>query len=243
MDNDPPEPLKLPPSDSINMTLLEQIQKYSPPGWDFTDCELEIAEAEEDMKRLNEGGISYPPKIYTFAAFWETPFQSVRVVIIGQDPYHQEGMAMGLAFSTFRENKVPGSLANIFKEIKSCYPDTFTIPNHGDLRKWARQGVLLLNKCLTVRPGKPGSHGNIWMGPNNKQIKMLNASNPNIIWVLWGKEAQKLGRIIGEKGTKLISAHPSGLSANRGFFGNRHFILINDRLRELGEPEIDWNLD
>jgi len=235
----------IPPAEAENLTLSEQVKKFPPPSWEavFADCELEIQETEEDIDRINDGVASYPKKIDTFSAFWATRLDAVKVVIIGQDPYHQEGVAMGMSFSTSRKNKVPGSLANIFKEIKSCYPDTFTIPSHGDLSSWARQGVLLLNVCLTVKPGFPGSHGKIWMGTTNKIVKALIASNTNLIWVLWGNKAQALSRIIGEKGIKFTSSHPSGLSANRGFFGNRHFSLINEKLKQLDMAEINWNLD
>lgn len=237
---------KAPPPEAQHLSLLEQIKRFPPPTWEkvFAECEQEIQETEEDIERINGDNVSsYPSKIYTFSAFWVTPLPNVKVVIIGQDPYHQEGVAMGLSFSTFRHNKVPGSLINIFKEIKSCYPETFTIPTHGDLTPWAAQGVLLLNVCLTVKPGAPGSHGKVWMGTTNQVVKKLTAHDANIIWVLWGNKAQALARIIGEKGTKFVSAHPSGLSANRGFFGNRHPILINERLKELGRSEIDWNLN
>lgn len=234
-----------PPAEAENLTLSEQIKKFPPPSWEkvFADCELEIQETEDDIARINAGAASCPKKIETFSAFWATRLDAVKVVIVGQDPYHQEGVAMGMSFSTPRANKVPSSLHNIFKEIKSCYPDTFRIPTHGDLSSWARQGVLLLNVCLTVKQGFSGSHGKIWMGTTSKIVKALIASNKNLIWVLWGNNAQTLSRIIGEKGIKFISPHPSGLSANRGFFGNRHFILINEKLKQLGMTEIDWNLD
>lgn len=166
---------------------------------------------------------------------------------MGQDPYHQNDddshpTAQGIAFSVRSNAKIPSSLRNIYKEIKDNYPE-FVIPQHGDLTEWVKQGVFLLNACLTVTPHKAGSHGKIWMGFIHRVITAICQVNNECIFVLWGAEAQKHEKLIsGQKSIVLKAAHPSGMSANRGFFGNKHFKIINDKLIEQGKSPINWQI-
>ena len=230
-------------------TVIRVARKRAPLGWKkvFRNADLEILDVShilENDKRVN--GRFYPDCSILFRAFEITPLSSVRVVIIGQDPYHGSNydrtpQAQGMSFSVKRGAKIPSSLKNIYKEIRDSYPQ-FTIPSHGDLTGWAFQGVLLLNSCLTVRPGFPGSHKEIWLGFVKKVINAVIDTNPHCIFVLWGRKAQKVRKMLGERVTVLEAAHPSGYSAHRGFFGCGHFKIINEKLIELGQTQIDWNL-
>lgn len=182
----------------------------------------------------------YPPGKEIFSAFDACPFDEVKVVIIGQDPYHGPGQANGLCFSVRDGVKMPPSLVNIFKEIRQ---DLGTpIPTSGNLERWARQGVLLLNATLTVRASAPGSHqGKGWEGFTDSVIRILSAEKSGIVFLLWGAYAQKKGEIIDRnRHLVLMSAHPSPFSADRGFFGNKHFSKTNDYLRSKGQREINW---
>ena len=168
----------------------------------------------------------------------------VKVVILGQDPYHNDGQAMGLAFSVPRGFKpLPPSLQNIYKELAKEYPDSFKIPKDGDLSGWAQQGVLLLNATLTVRAHEAASHANRgWELFTDKVISILNSSRQNLVFLLWGNHAQKKGSMIDkQKHLVLNAAHPSPLSASRGFFGCGHFKAANDYLEEKGLDPIDWS--
>lgn len=182
----------------------------------------------------------FPPGNKIFAAFDSCGFDDVKVVIIGQDPYHGTGQANGLCFSVSPEVRIPPSLQNIFKEINS---DTGApIPKDGDLSRWAKQGVLLLNSSLTVREGQPGSHSNIgWEEFTDAVVKKLNDEKENLVFILWGSHAIKKGeKIDRNKHLVLTSPHPSPLSANRGFFGNHHFSKSNQYLKEHGKAPIEW---
>ncbi|MDK2819968.1 MAG: uracil-DNA glycosylase [Mycoplasmataceae bacterium] len=182
----------------------------------------------------------YPSKENRFNAFELTPFENVKVVIFGQDPYHSVRQADGLAFST-KESKTPKSLANIFKELKSEYHD-ITLSNN-DLTPWVQQGVLLMNTSLSVEEGKPNSHAKIgWNIFIHNFIQFLNKEKEFLIFVLWGNNAKKLEEIICDKFAILKSSHPSPFSANKGFFGNNHFKKINEILTERNLKNIDWNL-
>jgi uracil-DNA glycosylase len=182
----------------------------------------------------------YPPGREIFRAFDCCEFSDVRVVIIGQDPYHGPGQANGLCFSVRDGVTIPPSLKNIFKEI---YDDLKKpIPRSGDLERWSRQGVLLLNATLTVRASTPGSHQNKgWETFTDAVIKKLSEEKQNLVFLLWGAHAQRKGEIIDRsKHLVLMSAHPSPFSADRGFFGCRHFSKANEYLKSKGLPEIDW---
>lgn len=185
----------------------------------------------------------YPEKDDIFNALKNTDYDDVKVVILGQDPYHGPGQAHGLSFSVKPGVSIPPSLRNIFKELNSdlgC-----RIPDHGYLKKWADQGVLLLNTILTVRQGEAHSHkGKGWEIFTDKVISLLNEREKPVIFILWGKPAQSKLKLIDENKHKIIqSVHPSPLSARRGFFGSKPFSKVNDILLEQGERAIDWQIE
>lgn len=182
----------------------------------------------------------YPPGKLIFNAFNLCPFDAVKVVIIGQDPYHGPGQAHGLCFSVNDGVPFPPSLQNIFKEIQA---DTGTpVPSSGNLTRWAGQGVLLLNATLTVRAHQAGSHQRRgWEEFTDAVIKILSAEREHLVFILWGSYAQKKGAVIDRnKHLVLASAHPSPLSAYHGFFGNKHFSLTNAYLEQHGQTPIQW---
>ena len=184
----------------------------------------------------------YPNSEDIFKALELTPFEKVKVVILGQDPYHGENQANGLAFSVHKDIKIPPSLRNIYKELNSDLG--IPIPNHGDLTKWSKEGVLLLNSILTVEPHKPASHRNIgWEEYTDQIIRSINNEKENIVFILWGNYAQDKGKHIDEKKHLVIkSPHPSPFSARKGFFGSKPFSRCNDYLKENGIEEIDWGI-
>ena len=192
------------------------------------------------------GKTIYPPSALIFNAFNHTPFDAVRVVIIGQDPYHGDGQAHGLSFSVPQGIALPPSLQNIFKEISADLNIKMgtKINQSGDLTPWADQGVLLLNATLTVEQAKAGSHQNKgWEQFTDAAIAALNAQRENLVFVLWGSYAQKKGAFIDEKKHLVLkSVHPSPLSAHRGFFGNHQFSSINQYLTQHGQTAINWQL-
>lgn len=187
------------------------------------------------------GKIIYPPGNLIFNAFDKTPFNNVKVVIIGQDPYHGEGQAHGLSFSVPNGSKTPPSLQNIFKELKNDLGIQIP-PNHTDLTNWAKQGVLLLNASLTVREGIPFSHAKYgWANFTDEVITKLSENKENIVFLLWGKFAQQKQGLIDEgKHLVLKAAHPSPFSADKGFFGCKHFSKTNEYLMKNGDAPIDW---
>ncbi|MDR0757460.1 MAG: uracil-DNA glycosylase [Tannerella sp.] len=182
----------------------------------------------------------YPPGNLIFNAFQHCPFDRVKVVLLGQDPYHEPGQAHGLCFSVREGAPFPPSLVNIFKEIESDLGKP--VPRSGDLTRWADQGVLLLNATLTVRAHTAGSHQNKgWEAFTDAVIHRLDAERKHIVYMLWGAYAQKKGSFINASRNLILqSAHPSPLSAHRGFFGNRHFSRANDYLVAAGHEPIDW---
>ena len=184
--------------------------------------------------------IIYPPAKQIFNAFDSCPFESVKVVILGQDPYHGPGQAHGLCFSVNDGVAFPPSLQNIFKEIKSDLG--IDIPTSGNLTRWAEQGVLMLNATLTVRAHQAGSHQRKgWEEFTDAAIRALAEQREHLVFILWGAYAQKKGAFIDRnKHLVLASAHPSPLSAYNGFFGNKHFSRANDYLVEHGEAPINW---
>jgi uracil-DNA glycosylase len=182
----------------------------------------------------------YPPAKEIFRAFDCCDFDEVRVVIIGQDPYHGPDQANGLCFSVRPAMKMPPSLVNIFKEIQSDLGKPF--PPNGDLERWAKQGVLLLNATLTVKASSPGSHQNKgWENFTDAVIKEISEHRSNVVFLLWGAYAQKKGEMIDRsKHLVLASPHPSPFSADKGFFGNKHFSKTNEYLKSKGLKTIDW---
>lgn len=185
----------------------------------------------------------YPPQEDIFNAFNYCAKNDIKVVIIGQDPYHDKGQAHGLSFSVQPYVKIPPSLRNIYKELSSDIPG-FEIPNHGFLKSWAEQGVLLLNTSLTVQAHKPASHSKIgWEIFTDSVIKHINNELNSLVFLLWGSHAQTKSVFIDESKHKILkSAHPSPFSAHRGFLGNKHFSETNKWLKEHNIKEINWQL-
>lgn len=193
-------------------------------------------------QRLDAGAVIYPPAKDRFNAFSYTPFEQVKVVILGQDPYHGPGQAHGLCFSVRPGVTPPPSLKNIFRELESDLG--ISSPGHGNLESWARQGVFLLNSVLTVEQGKPGAHqGKGWERFTDKAVELLNARCDNIVFMLWGSYALKKGSIVDRSRHLVMEAtHPSPLSAHRGFLGCRHFSRANAYLKQHHQAPIDWKL-
>ena len=187
----------------------------------------------------------FPPKEHIFRCFNTLPIDKVKVVIIGQDPYHNYNQAMGLCFSVNKGIQTPGSLLNMYKELKSDL--NCRIPTHGDLSKWQSQGILMLNTSLTVRAHNANSHSKKgWEQFTDKAIEELAKARKNIVFLLWGKNAQDKEKLIKRSGREhlvLKSAHPSGLSAHRGFFGNKHFSQTNAYLKKNSIEPIDWQIE
>ena len=194
-------------------------------------------------QQRNSGKTVYPPQDQVFSAFDMTPFESVRVVILGQDPYHGANQAHGLAFSVLPGVKIPPSLRNMYKELAQDI-EGFEIPSHGYLDSWASQGVLMLNTVLTVEEAKAHSHAKCgWETFTDAIIAELNQRSEPIIFLLWGAHAQKKGQAIDvDKHHVLIAPHPSPLSARRGFFGCQHFSITNKLLSSIDQQPIDWRL-
>lgn len=230
----------------------------------FTPFVLEPSWQEQLQKELKEPYIAdlaafiekeyasapipvYPPKELIFNAFYQTLFNKVKVVIMGQDPYHGPGQAHGLSFSVPKGVKLPPSLQNIFKELESDVH--MPRSNHGCLIPWAHQGVLLLNATLTVRQGEPMSHhGRGWERFTDAAIRKLEEREDPVIFVLWGKSAQDKCRFLRQEGIPsrhfvLTAAHPSPYSASHGFFGCHHFSKINELLEQQGKEPINWSLN
>lgn len=197
----------------------------------------------EFIEKEYETQVIYPKKDEIFQAFQLTPLHKVRVVILGQDPYHNENQAHGLCFSIQKSQKmIPPSLQNIYKELHSdlgC-----DIPNHGNLKSWAEQGVLLLNTVLTVRAHEANSHKNRgWENFTDAVIKVLNQENRPIVFLLWGRPAMEKKKLLDNPKHLILTApHPSPLSAYRGFFGCGHFSKTNAFLKKYYEKEIDWQI-
>lgn len=208
---------------------------------DLIDKEMN-KEYFQKIRKVLENESVYPPveEIFSWTLF--TPKERVKVVIIGQDPYHNEGQANGLAFSVKDGVKLPPSLRNIFKELESDLK--IKRPTSGNLEKWAKEGVLLLNTSLTVKKNSPLSHSDLgWNRLTDKVIASLQ-DRENIVYILWGKHAQKKGKAINRSTNHVIeSHHPSPLSASRGFFGSKPFSKANDYLRKHNIDAIDWSLE
>ncbi len=206
--------------------------------------------ARGDMQQLSvflrqrkaAGATVYPAGANIFAAFDATPFEAVKVVVLGQDPYHGPGQAHGLCFSVLPGVPVPPSLDNIYKELTRDVG--FDRPDHGCLLPWAAQGVLLINSVLTVEAGKPGAHqGKGWEGFTDHVVDVLNRERENLVFLLWGSYAQAKGKVIDPQRHRVLKAsHPSPLSAHRGFMGCGHFSAANQFLARTGQSSINWAL-
>lgn len=194
-----------------------------------------LQEAYQDSK-------VYPPKEELYTCFDACPYKDVKVVILGQDPYHGEGQAHGLSFSVKKGVKIPPSLKNIYKELQDDMK--VSIPSHGYLMDWAKQGVFLLNSVLSVEKGKAGSHRNKgWETFTDATIQYLNAHDEGIVFILWGNWAKKKASFITNKKHRIIYApHPSPLSAYQGFFKSKPFSTTNMYLKEFGRTPVDWSI-
>ena len=193
-------------------------------------------------ERTAAGAAIYPPGPRIFAAFEATPFDDVKVVVLGQDPYHGPGQSHGLAFSVPPGVPVPPSLLNMFKELERDLG--LPRPDHGYLLPWAQRGVLLLNAVLTVEHGKAGAHqGRGWEGFTDHVVETLNRERDGLVFMLWGSYAQAKGKVIDtRRHCVLRTTHPSPLSAHRGFLGSSHFSKTNAFLRKRGIAQVDWSL-
>ncbi|MDD1784062.1 uracil-DNA glycosylase [Enterovibrio sp. ZSDZ35] len=204
----------------------------------FKDTMTFVTEARE------QGKVIYPPKEDVFNAFRFTELSDVKVVILGQDPYHGPNQAHGLCFSVLPGIKPPPSLVNMYKELAQDI-DGFTIPNHGYLKSWADQGVLLLNTVLTVEQGNAHSHAHLgWETFTDRVIEAVNQHCEGVVFLLWGAHARKKGRVIDRQRHHVLEApHPSPLSAHRGFLGCKHFSSTNRLLSEMGKVTVNWQPD
>lgn len=218
------------------------------PSW------LEVLHEEFDkdyMKKLRQflkeeqdaGHCTYPKNADIFNAFWKTPFDRLKVLVLGQDPYHGPNQAHGLSFSVQKGIAPPPSLKNIYKELVTDIPG-FVIPDHGQLTEWAEQGVMLLNATLTVRAGTPGSHQKKgWEEFTDKVIQTISGKKEGIVFILWGAYAQAKAELIDKSKHFIIkSPHPSPFSADRGFFGSKPFSKTNEILIKEGKKPIDWQI-
>lgn len=194
------------------------------------------------LQEKQQGQQVFPPGNQIFNALNTTPFDKVRVVILGQDPYHGPGQAHGLCFSVQQGVAVPPSLQNIYKELHADLG--LPVPSHGNLMQWAEQGVLLLNAVLTVRAGQANSHqGKGWEHFTDRIVELLNERREHLVFMLWGSYAQRKGAMIDRKRHLVLSSpHPSPLSAHRGFLGNRHFSKANQYLQQQQLASIDWQI-
>jgi uracil-DNA glycosylase len=195
------------------------------------------------LEEKQRGAIVYPKGSDIFNALNHTPFDQVKVVILGQDPYHGQGQAHGLSFSVQKGVGIPPSLKNIYKELVDDFPG-YVMPNHGELTKWADQGVLLLNATLTVRAHEANSHqGKGWEVFTDRIIMELSEKREGIVFLLWGKYAQNKSALInGSKHIVLMAPHPSPFSAHTGFLGCKHFSKANEILKKEGKTPIDWQI-
>lgn len=248
---------------------MVSLRNNIPEGWEglWKNANDELEELEEMLDEKMKRDRVYPKTCDIFRVFTTMKPEEIRIIILGQDPYHQtlaDGScrATGLSFSVKKEDEVPTSLKNIYKEINSCYLD-FRAPFHGNLETWTHKGIFLLNACLTVKPNAAGSHGKIWKGFIRKAIMYINEKSKGPVYLLWGKEAQSYSEFIAgclmyndftdsvqrnkylksEKPVVLTAPHPSGFSAHKGFFGCRHFKIVNDIMEIRNKPMIDWSLN
>lgn len=244
-----PPPLDLNPTEPPDFESIwesvEDFKKCLEPSWrSVLAAEFTKPYFAQILRHLkSDSRVIFPPKQDVLNAFKYCPFNQVKVVIIGQDPYHEEKQAHGLSFSVRRNVKIPSSLQNMYKELRDEFPNEFTIPKHGYLGSWAKQGVLMLNATLTVVEHEANSMKDIgWLNFVKAAINAVNARLEGVVFLAWGKFAQDICKGVNtSKHCVLKSAHPSGLSANRGFFGNGHFKKTNEYLVSNGKSAICWN--
>ena len=220
----------------------------NPANWQDTLSEEKQQPYFQDLiRKVNQervaGKVIYPPNAEVFQAFVTTPLADIKVVILGQDPYHGPEQAHGLAFSVRPGVKIPPSLRNMYKELSTDIPG-FEIPTHGNLNAWAEQGVLLLNTVLTVEAGQAHSHAKWgWEPFTDKVVDVINQHRQNVVFLLWGSHAQKKGAFIDRNRHFVLTApHPSPLSAYRGFLGCKHFSQANTYLQAHGVAAVDWQV-
>jgi uracil-DNA glycosylase len=234
-------------SGKVNVEVSMKLQQHIPVSWqallqeEFSKPYLEKLESFLTSERANH--TVFPPQADVFNALHYTPYENIKVLILGQDPYHDDRQAHGLAFSVREGVKLPPSLVNIYKELET----DLGIPRAktGYLKSWAQQGVLLLNTSLTVRAHEAASHkGKGWEQFTDAVIRAVNAKQECVVFVLWGAHAQKKLELVDQTRHVVIqSAHPSPLSARNGFFGSKPFSKINTALHEAGRGELDWRLE
>ncbi len=224
---------------------MNTLKDLIPADWQIPLEKAISADSFQNLELFLEGEWEseqiFPPKSSVFEALALTPFEKVKVVILGQDPYHGEGQAHGLAFSVRPNVKIPPSLRNIFKELNS---DLGIIPPlDGYLVNWAKQGILMINAVLTVRKGEANSHKNQgWEAFTDEIIKVISAKKESVIFILWGGPAQKKKVIISDHHHIIADPHPSPLSAYRGFFGSKPFSKVNEILKDLHKEPIEWSI-
>ena len=229
------------------MTMRCLIDNFVP-----TVIKQHLAKIPKDIEFIDTRLLEYEPEfIYPrwhnwFRAFHLTDINNIKVVILGQDPYHTYShknntpVAMGLSFSSIKEEAIPKSLGNIFKEIRNNFPEQKFEFTHPDLTKWAEQGVLLLNSALTVKKDEPNTHTKFYAGFMTSILSLINEKNRGVVYLLWGEKAKFYKTYIPSKQIILETSHPSGFSVNRGFFGCNHFTKVNELLKKQGKKEIDW---
>lgn len=225
------------------------ITKFPPRGWEeiFTDAMDEISAAGATVEHYSkEYGSFYPLKKHLFRAFEVTPLDQVKVVLVGQDPYPallSNGCprAQGLSFSVSKDDEIPASLRNMYKELSRSVTG-FTPPNHGDLSSWAQQGVLLLNMSLTFQPGFGKNQAPVWSGFLSKILDAIAAKRPGVVYLLLGRDAQKMRSMINGKMTIIEAPHPSSRNIKGGFIGSNVFNLTNNALKEHGMSPINWQI-
>lgn len=232
-----------------DMSIIDIARKCYPANWKsvFNDSDDELQDISdiitEDEKKY---GKCLPLRKDIFSIFHILKPQDVRVILIGQDPYPQvlsdgNPRATGMSFSVRKGDEIPSSLKNMYKELSNTIKD-FKMPNHGDLTNWAKQGILMLNMCLTVRKGSPESHRDIWLGFIRKVLIHVTKYNPNCVTIMLGAKAKQIIPLLGDNFVQITAVHPSGLSANKGFFGSDIFNKTNKALESQGKEPINWQV-
>lgn len=240
-----PEPVFLiVPDITDDWSVYDVATKYTPVSWEETfkkaDAELRLVSEVVANKERVCGKKSYPPRELLFEAFHRVRLTDVKVVIIGQDPYY-DNKAVGMAFSMDRTRRASPSLKTVYRELQRTMPG-FIPPEHGDISEWCNQGVLLLNRALTVQPSKGGSHLGEWSGFTRRVIDAICEANTNVVFMMWGNPAKEAEEMISGRALKLMCGHPSPQNRKKDFYGNDHFKLANEHLVKHGKTPIDWQL-